>query len=724
MPLFLYWRETKVATKEELLKAKIPCEETGIKICHTLCDICTPSYHCGVDAYVKDGVIIKVEGNNAHPTNKGLLCTKGASNRQYIYREDRIKTPLKRTGPKGSDEFVPITWEEAYQTIADRLLADKAAYGAQSVFFFSGYAKWFRPILQRLSYSFGSPNYGTESSSCFTSGVMAWKTATASPARPDMKNSRLFLGWAHNPYFTGYLAARSMEQQKKNGTKFIIIDTMYTQTAEKIADFFLQPRPGTDGALALAIANELIRNGWVDYDYIEKYVHGFQEYAEYCSGFNETNVEALTGVPYEKVQQAAHMIHQYGPISIKESSAPIAHHINGMQNYRAIMALTAITGSYDRKGGQIPVEFTYTHQASGYHTLEHEFVKEAKKDSMAVPVGGLRFPLWNELEKEAQSMDLPRQIMEQTPYPIKSLLAFGMNFRMFPDSNYVKKALEKIEFFVDVDLFMTDSARYADLVLPACSSFEREEFKSYPGGYAYYTKPVIKPLYESKPDTEIMCELARRMKLNDPLLSQGYRACLEYILKPISFTVDQLQEADTPLKVPEFTPHQEFAAISRGLNTPTGKFELKSELIASHPEWGLDALPTYRPPLDAAEEKLYPMTLTSGSRLPNALHSRLHDVDWLRSLRPNASADINPLDAAELGIEQDDQIEIITPVSSVSLYANLSHHVQRGLVSLYHGYREANIGDMIGKDRLDPYSGFPAVRSNRCRVVKKGEGHE
>ena len=118
------------------------------------------------------------------------------------------------------------------------------------------------------------------------------------------------------------------------------------------------------------------------------------------------------------------------------------------------------------------------------------------------------------------------------------------------------------------------------------------------------------------------------------------------------------------------------------------------------------------------------MTLTSGSRLPNALHSRLHDVGWLRSLRPNASADINPLDAAELGIEQDDQIEIITPVSSVSLYANLSHHVQRGLVSLYHGYREANIGDMIGKDRLDPYSGFPAVRSNRCRVVKKGEGHE
>ena len=266
-----------MATKEELLKAKIPCAETGIEIRHSLCDICSPTSHCGVNCYVKDGVIIKVEGDENHPLNQGLLCTKGASNRQYVYREDRIKTPLKRTGPRGSGQYEPITWDEALDTIAKKLQGYKAQYGAQSVFFFGGYTKWFRPILQRLAYSFGTPNYGTESSSCFTSGLMAWKVAAATPSRPDMKNSRLFLGWAHNPYYTGYLSARSTENLKRKGVKFIIVDTMYTQTAEKIADLFLQPRPGTDGALALAIANELIENGWVDHDFISKYVHGFEE---------------------------------------------------------------------------------------------------------------------------------------------------------------------------------------------------------------------------------------------------------------------------------------------------------------------------------------------------------------------------------------------------------------------------------------------------------------
>lgn len=710
-----------MATKEELLKAKIPCEETGIEIRRSLCDICSPTSHCGVNCYVKDGVIIKVEGDENHPLNKGLLCTKGASNRQYVYREDRIRTPLKRTGPRGSGQYEPISWDEALDTIAEKLKGYKAQYGAQSVFFFGGYTKWFRPILQRLAYSFGTPNYGTESSTCFTSGLMAWKIAAGTPSRPDTKNSKLFLGWAHNPYYTGYLGARSMEALKKEGVKFIIVDTMYTQTAQKIADLFLQPRPGTDGALALAIANELIENGWVDHDFIEKYVHGFEEYAAYCKNFNASNVEALTGVPYEKVQQAARMIHEYGhPMSIKESSAPLAHHINGMQNYRAIMSLAIITGNYDVKGGQIPVEHTYTHQSAGYHTLEHQFIQEARVFHMPYPVGAQRFPLWNELEHEAQTMDLSRQILEGTPYPLKALVCFGINNRMFPDSRRMLKALETIDFYVDMDLFMTDCAKYADIVLPACTSFEREEFKAYPGGWAYYTKPVIAPLYESRPDGDVMCDLARRLNLDDELLKSGYRACLEYILSPISYSVQQLQEADTPLKVPEFRPHVPLATLDRGLKTPTGKLELKSEVIAGHPEWGLDALPTYREPLDDIDPKEYPMTLTSGGRLPFALHSRLHDMPWLRSLRPKASVELNPEDAKALGICQNDLVEITTPMGSISAVALLSGHIQKGLVSMYHGYREADISSLINADRLDPYSGFPAHRSNRCKVSKKG----
>lgn len=325
-------------------------------------------------------------------------------------------------------------------------------------------------------------------------------------------------------------------------------------------------------------------------------------------------------------------------------------------------------------------------------------------------------------------MDLPRQILEGTPYPVKAVLAFGMNYRMFPDSDtYMKKALEQVDFFVDVDLFQTDTSRYADIVLPACTSFEREEFKSYPGGYAYYTKPVIPPLYQSRSDADIMCDLARAMDLPDPLLKAGYRACLEYILGPISFTVDQLQQADTPLKVPEFAPHQEFATLKKGLDTPTGRFELKSELIAAHPEWGLDPLPTYRAPLDDADPALYPMTLTEGGRLPNALHSRLHDVSWLRTLRPKACAEISLEDGEMLRIGEGDLVTVETPCGSITVPVTLSRRMPRGLVSMYHGYREASVSDLVGHDQLDPYSGFPAFRSSRCRIAaaaRKGESHE
>lgn len=708
-------------TKEELLKAKISCPETGIHICHTLCDICSPGNHCGIDAYVKDGKVIKVEGTKSHPLNKGLLCTKGCSNRQYLYREDRLHTPLLRTGKRGEGTFRAISWGEAYRMIADKLLQYKANYGAQSVMFFSGYSKWYRFMLARLAYSFGTPNYGTESSSCFKSGLMAWQTAAGGPARPDMGHTRLFLGWAANPYFTGYLAAKRYEALKQKGVKFIIIDTMYTKTAARYADLFLQPLPGTDGALALAIANVLIEHGWIDKPYIDKYVHGFKEYAEYCRNFGKDNIETLTGVAYEKVYQAAEMIHEAGRICVKESSAPLAHHINGMQNYRAIMALTAITGSYDRTGGQMPVEFTFMEQASGYSTWEEKFMQETRRDPMAKPVGGDRFPLWYELEGrgEAQAMDLYRQLNTGSPYPLKALLAFGINFRMFPESTKLAETLaEKLDFFVDVDLFMTDAAKYADLVLPACTSLEREDFRSYPGGYAFYTKPAIKPLYESQPDSAIIQSLAEYMNLDDPLLRKGYRACIEYLLTPVSVTVDELQAAETPLKVPEWKPFKEMEALTHGLSTPTGRFELKSELIATHPEWGLDALPTYRAPWENADRTKYPLILTEGGRLPNALHSRLHDMKWLRTLRPRAMADLHPETAAQYDIRQGDFMEIGTPIGRITVYANLTRHMNVGQVSLYHGYRESNYSDLVSNERLDPYSGFPAYRSNFCYIKK------
>lgn len=271
---------------ERLLKAKIPCAETGIDVKHTLCDICCPSFHCGIDAYVKDGKVVKIEGTADHPVNHGLLCPKGLSNRQYIYREDRIRTPLRRVGKRGEGKFEPISWDEAYREIASRLNAIKAKHGPESVIFYSGYTKWYRPFLHRFTYSFGSPNFLTESSSCMTSTFLNWWVTTGNPmCSTDVSNAGIFLGWAFNPYYSRHLAALNVEKRKAEGMKVIIVDPRITPASLRLADIHLRPRTGTDGAVALGLAHILIRDGKTDRSYIDKYVYGYDQYAAYVKDF-------------------------------------------------------------------------------------------------------------------------------------------------------------------------------------------------------------------------------------------------------------------------------------------------------------------------------------------------------------------------------------------------------------------------------------------------------
>ena len=702
---------------ERLMKAKIPCEETGIEIRRTMCDVCSPQAQCGIKAYVKDGKVIKIEGDEDHPINKGIVCTKGMSNRQYIYSDRRIRTPLRRTGERGEGKFEPISWDEAYRIIAEKLNGIKQTDGPEAVAFFSEYSKWYRPFFKRFAYAFGSPNYSTESSSCFTSGYMAHKIDTGYGGSPDFGNTDLVFGWALNPFYSNHILARNIVRLKEKGVKFIIAEPRITPTTVGIADLHLRLRPGTDGALALAIANELITNGWIDEDYIDKYVHGFEEYRAYAAGFNGSNVEELTGVPYEQVKQAAQMIHESKSMCINESSAPLGHHLNGLQNYRAIMSLLAITGNYDRTGGQRIHGYTYIYKYAGFETREEEFEEEKRPEGIPVQGAG-RFPLWYELEKEGQANDLRRQILEGTPYPIKALMALGMNYRFFVDSGTMPDAFRALDFFVDVDLFMTDTAKYADIVLPACSSFEREEFKAYPGGFAWFTQPVIEPLWESRPDVDILCDLANVMGLDDDLLRAGHRACVSYIIGENTFTIEDLIRHETPMKVPDARPYEYMKKLKEGLRTPTGKYELKSELIASHPEWGLDPLPTYRPPHDAAMEDRYPFQLVAGARIPNAIHSRLHDVSWSRSLRPHPLAEMNPEDLEALGIKEGEMIALVTKVGRMELRAHGTMTVSRGQVYVYHGYREADPNAVIEESFLDPYTGFPGFNGYCCRVEK------
>lgn len=712
---------------EKKRKAKIPGEDTGIEVKHSLCAICSPGHHCGVDCYVKDGKIIRVEGTLEHPYNHGKLCTKGSSLRNYVYREDRIRTPLRRIGKRGEGKFEPISWNEAYTIIAKQLNNVKETYSPHSVAFFSGFSKWYRPVLHRFAHVFGSVNFATDDSTCNAASAIADKITAGCSAGADLAHANTFLGWNYDGYYSSHLSVAGVRGLKERGGKIIIIDIRNTPAAKNLADIFLQINPGTDGALALGMAKLIIDNGWADMDYVEKYTYGFEQYRELVEQYPLERVCEITGVDAGDLYRATELYAANGPACTNYSASALVHHINGFNSHRAIFCLSALTGNFDRVGGNIPNPATYLHKPAGFKTREHEFRSNRYPGGQS-RIGAERFPLWNDQFDEFQAMDLLRQLEEGTPYPVKAIFGVGMNAKMFPETDKLLNAMaEHLDFFVNTDLFMTLTCNYADIVLPACSSVERGELKAYQGGYLAYTKPVIEPLYSSKSDVDILCDLARIMELEDEHLKAGYEACADWMIDSCGLTVAELKKSDMPVKVPSAQwPAQAGRILENGFDTPTGKFEFYSTIIADiDPKYGLDPLPSYRDSLadqnDPEIKKNYPYYLCTGARMSYALHSRLHETPWLRSLCPDPTCEISREDAAALGLGSGDTVRLSSPSGAIHVKVKVTGKIKPGTVLMLHGYTEANANELIGRNHLDPYSGFPGFKGTRCNLDRVQE---
>ena len=304
-----------------------------------------------------------------------------------------------------------------------------------------------------------------------------------------------------------------------------------------------------------------------------------------------------------------------------------------------------------------------------------------------------------------------------------------MNAKMYPQTDDLLRAMkDKLDFFVDTDVYMTMTAKYADIVLPACTSVERSELKAYQGGYLFYTKPAIQPLYESRSDVDILCDLARLMNLDDEYLQKGYEASLDWMMEGCGLTVADLKKSDLPVKVPAAKwPAEPGKCLRDGFKTPTGKFEFYSTAIAAiDPKYGLDPLPSYYDSLadqnDEQTRENYPFYLCTGARLAHAIHSRAHETPWLRSLRPEPTCEINPEDGKRLGLKEGGSVELYSPYGSIRVKVKYTHKIKPGVIMMLHGYTEANVNLLIGRDHLDPYSGFPGFKGMRCNIRNVQEG--
>ena len=685
-----------------------------MKVVKTSCSTCGSC--CEVDTYVEDGKLVSVEGARNTPMQSGGMCAKGAAAKQYVYNKDRILYPMKRVGKKGEGKFERISWEEAYEMIAENLLRIRKEFGPESVVFYAGYPKWYRPALLRLANAFGSPNYCTESSTCFQAAALAWRSLFGNGiCGPDMKNAKTLLVWSSNLYHSNTPMSGTYQGLKKRGVKIIVVDPRHSVTAHD-ADIHLQLIPGTDGALALSMAQVIIEEGLYDKEFVENYVYGFEEYREYVQNFVPEEAEKITGVPAAQVRLAARTYAGNGPASVMFSASPIVHHINGVQNYRAVFSLIAITGNYDVEGGN--------RTQPGPSSLANEFGRVRRFDGIEA-IGQKEFPVWFDLScDEAQCTKLADYILEEKPYPIKAVFAMGLNHRMWPQPEHLQRALEKLDFYVNVELFMSESSNAADLVLPACTSYEREEVHVGKGGRFYLSNRAIEPVGEAKNDIEIIIDLLKKMGLKDEALENGYEAYMQHILEPSGLTLEELKNHPQGMQGKNLFPPVVKTYESAPLHTPSGKVELKSLVLERYREsHGYEGLPVYHD--YRAETKIdrnqYPLILSTGNRKPQFFHARVYRMAWLSNIEKATLVEIHPEDGEKYHIKDGATVKVVSPSGEMVGIAAYTIAGKPGVVNIYHGNPKGDANELIGKDYLDPISGFPGYRSYFCRIERVEE---
>ena len=380
--------------------AKIPSAENSIRVRRTVCDICDAG--CNIDAYVENGAVIKVMGCKNPAYGNGYLCARGHANRPYIYHDDRVKTPLRRSGERGEGKFEPISWEEALDEIGKRLQDCKKKYDPSAVVFTGGYNAWNQAALQRLTHSFGSVNYGSAECVEKSGAAIAGGVAAGCTCRPDIEHSGVVLMWGCNLYNKGNTVVNPVLTQKR-GAKVIAIDPCINVSTYRLADIHLQIRPGTDAALAHGLARIFVEKGWVNKAYIEQHMQGFFDYRAYINDFTPERVEQLTGLSARELEAAAHMIMHNGPMSVMIADGAFSQMRNGVQTLRAIEALCAITGNYDVRGGMLPNVCPGIEER-----VLHDFVAAVDEENKHAPVGTHHYPLFARFNSGCQLADLAR----------------------------------------------------------------------------------------------------------------------------------------------------------------------------------------------------------------------------------------------------------------------------------------------------------------------------
>ncbi len=713
---------------------------------YTHCVQCNHGPKCGMKLIIKDGQLYRIEKRGNY--NNNLICAKGVAALQEIYDPNRLLYPMKRTNPKGEPgQWERITWDEALKIIAGKLNAIKEKHGAEKVFFITGDPKEPRSALMRLAYTFGSPNFGTESSTCFLATELANKLIygpyhkvtgkVATGANPVPDKTKVAILWGTNPAWSAPFSIASMRGAKRNGQcKYIVVDPRVTPTVHTLADIHLQIRPGTDGALALCFANALIEAGAYDRDFIEKWAHGFEEYREYCKEFTAEKTAGICGVPQERIQAAIDLLISQGAPIVCKTAAAFPHHVNGVNNFRAMWLLMPLTGSLDVPGGlSLPPEPLDFDMWSGTPAFSRARDLLPQLDDKRAD--RQYFPVWADMEDydggqgNLQLNTLPEYVKNGD---VLACVALGTNAMMWPQTAEYQEAFKNLEFMVSADFYIRPKTHdYVDMILPAAMSFERSCPLTVFGRKLFLREPALKPAGEARPDYQICCDIGTALGFEKEFWGGGEKAeenCMREILKTSGCGVsyEDLQAASpegvaVPLKGEPQIKKYESGYFRKdgqpGFETPTGKVEFTSEILR---KYGFDPLPVYKEPTQSPVStpevaREYPLILNTGSRLPIFTHSKQRNVPWLRAIMPDPICRLSPKAARERGIENGDEVELSTPFGAIRAKAEVTNIVRDDTIDMFHGWEQANVNLIHARD-FDPISGFPSYKEGLCQVKK------
>ncbi|MDT8341952.1 MAG: molybdopterin-dependent oxidoreductase [Longimicrobiales bacterium] len=638
---------------------------------------------CSLRVEVRDGRVRRIE---AHPGNRATPegpCLKGIAYAERVHAPDRILHPLRRQ-PDGT--FRRVSWDAALDEVAGALTRLRDRYGPQSVLYYA--ASGTKGLLNRVGAGFWRLFGGfttTYGDLCWPAGLEATRLTLGENkhnAPWDLANAGLIVFWGKNAAETNVHQGVFVEEALRRGARLVVIDPRRTQTAER-ADLLIQPRPGTDGALALAVARLLIEGGGVDEPFVARHVLGFAEYAASLEACTPQWAAETCGIPTSDVQRLAEWIATRGPVSINAGYG-MQRYANSGQTMRAILSLLVITGNLGRPGAGWIFADLQSHIFDAVRDPVAFFPPERPDGVARVSVSTAR---------------LGEGIEAQTDPPVTFLwVERGNPVTQNPDTNRVLRAIRGLDFRVVVDQFMTDTAREADLILPAKTLFEQSDvIGAYWHPYVQLKRKILEPPGEVRPESEIYWALADRLGIPEsaregvipPPGDAGVETWLRRALEPFpELSLERLAEG--PVLAPG---HQDVAFSDFVFATPSGKIELRSAEAAAR--WGVSDLPSWVPPAEfagsagdgaragaAGDGRLHFMTPNTKNRI----HSQFNNLASIRALSPGPTLQMHPTDAATRGIGDGERVRVHNARGELTVAVRLDHGIRPGCVAMTNGW--------------------------------------